>query len=65
MPDQQIDEMVTPAQAARLLNLTPEWIRQLANAGELPVTWTALGRLFSVRDREAFKKRRAAKAAGS
>ena len=39
-------EWLTPAQAARLLGVTPQRVRQLADAGSLTCTRTPLGRLL-------------------
>lgn len=53
-----IDEMISPALAARILGITPERVRQLADNGTLPVTMTVLGRLFRVADVEALRDQR-------
>lgn len=48
-------DLLTPSEAARLLDVTPERVRQLADAGRLASTRTRLGRLFALADVEAFK----------
>ena len=53
-----ISEMLTPAEAARILIVTPERVRQLSNSGKLPYTQTRLGRLFARADVEALHAER-------
>ncbi len=55
----KIEEGLTPAQAARLVGVSTERIRQLSNAGRLPVTRTALGRLYLQDDIEELVAKRA------
>jgi excisionase family DNA binding protein len=54
-------EMLTPAQAARKLQVSGEYVRELANSGKLPCTRTPLGRLFRVEDIERFEAERTAR----
>lgn len=56
-----VTEFLTPAEAARILNLTPDGVRLAADTGRLPVAArTASGRrLFSREQVEAFKRDRA------
>jgi excisionase family DNA binding protein len=53
-----LPDMLTPAQAARVLGVTPERVRQLSDMGRIPVTRTALGRLYRRSDIEAELKKR-------
>lgn len=54
------DELLTPAEAARLLDLTPAAVVAMATRGALPVTRTASGRrLFWRRDVERVEAERA------
>jgi excisionase family DNA binding protein len=55
----QTDIRLSVIQVAHRLNLTPERIRQLANAGKIPYERTTLGRLFRPEDVEAFVQERA------
>ena len=57
------DRLLSPAAAARLLGVTPGRVVQLAEAGQLPATRTALGRLFALADVERLKSEREARAA--
>jgi len=50
--DEESDELLSSVQAGMLLGVGPERMRQLANAGEVPVIHTPLGRLFRMRDVE-------------
>src|SRR3972149_5188009 len=54
------DELLSSVQAGMLLGVGPERMRQLANAGEVPVINTPLGRLFRMRDVEGLMERREA-----
>lgn len=46
-------------QAARVLALSPDRVRQLADAGRLPCRRTPLGRLFDVADVDRLARERA------
>jgi excisionase family DNA binding protein len=50
--------LLTRGQAAAVLGLSPERIRQLAAAGILPRPRTPLGRLYRLCDVEAYAKSR-------
>ncbi len=52
---------LTPAQAARRLQVTPQWVVQLADAGRLRSCRTPLGRLIDPAAVEAFAAARAAR----
>jgi excisionase family DNA binding protein len=52
------DRAITTSEAARMLGMSAERVRQLANAGRLPCRQTALGRLFDPADVAAFAKLR-------
>ena len=52
------DMLLTRGQAAALLGLSPERVRQLAAADILPSQRTPLGRLFQLSDVEAYAKTR-------
>lgn len=54
-----VEDLITPAQAGRLLGVTSERVRQLADSGRLPVVRSPLGRLFSRTDVEMLAKTRA------
>lgn len=54
---------LSPSQAGRELGLSAQRVRQLMNSGELGGVRTPLGRLTSDVDVDAFRKRRAEKAA--
>jgi DNA-binding transcriptional MerR regulator len=62
----QNDELLSTAEAARILNVTPDRVRQMAVNGDLvPVQSTTLGRLFArsaaerlARQRQQREKRR-------
>ncbi len=41
---------LSPAQAARLLGITPQWVRKLAQAGQLRAIETPLGWLIDQED---------------
>ncbi len=57
----QNDELLSTAEAARILGVTPDRIRQMVNAGQLPpVQSTTLGRLFARRSVERLARERAA-----
>lgn len=56
--DDNGDEFLTSVQAGRLLGVGAERMRQIANAGEVPVMYTPLGRLFRMRDIEELIERR-------
>ncbi len=54
------DELLTPSDAARVLGLAPDTVRQLANKGRLKVMKTMTGRrLFRRADVELLAKERA------
>jgi hypothetical protein len=55
------NEYLTSAQAARILDLSAERVRQLAQTGALACTVTPLGRLFRRTEVERLKSERAAK----
>lgn len=59
MPLATEETTIGTATAARLLGLSEARIRQLANAGILPVVSTPLGRTYRLRDVEALGARRA------
>jgi excisionase family DNA binding protein len=52
------EEKLTRGQVARLLNVSPERIRQLTNSGRLRFTATPLGRLYARRDVEQLAQQR-------
>ncbi len=53
------DDLLTVAEAARMLDLTPDGVRHLANQGKLPVKLTSTGRrIFRRGDVEALVKTR-------
>jgi excisionase family DNA binding protein len=56
-------ERLTPAQAARLLGVTPDTVRKMADAGQLRHERTPLGRLLDLHDVERLvdERRRAAR----
>ena len=54
-----LDETIGTAAAARLLGVSEGRIRQLANAGVLPVIATPLGRTYRRTDVEQLAKQRA------
>jgi DNA-binding transcriptional MerR regulator len=56
-------EALTSAQAARILDLSAERVRQLADTGVLACTTTPLGRLFKRSDVERLRAERDAPAA--
>jgi excisionase family DNA binding protein len=57
-----MDELLTPADAARILGVVPATVRQLALKGRLPALRTASGmRLFRREDVEQLREARAAK----
>ncbi len=61
MPDEKNLDLLTPSEAARLLGLSADRVRGLADEGQLPVRKTTTGRrLFLRGDVEAFGRRRAA-----
>lgn len=62
-PGVPADDWLTISQAARVLELSSQRVDQLAREGLLPYENTALGRLFFVKDLDAFKAGREAKAA--
>lgn len=43
-------DLLTPAEVARLLDVTPETVRGWANAGKIPVLRTQTGRRLFERD---------------
>ena len=63
--DEESDELLSSVQAGMLLGVGPERMRQLANAGEVPVIHTPLGRLFRMRDVEELMERREAQGGDS
>jgi excisionase family DNA binding protein len=44
VPTDDPEQLLTPAEASRLLGVTPDAVRQLANKGRLPVQRTLTGR---------------------
>jgi excisionase family DNA binding protein len=52
------EPMLSSSQAARLLEVSSERVRQLADAGKLPCERTPLGRLFDRADVEALAAER-------
>lgn len=53
------DDLLTVAEAARILQLTPDGVRHLANAGKLPCQTTQTGRrIFRRSDVESLLKTR-------
>jgi excisionase family DNA binding protein len=62
----EADELLTSAQAARVLGVTPDRVRQLADAGQLPVALrTAAGRLLRASDVAALAAARQARRQGA
>jgi hypothetical protein len=55
-----LDDTVTVTAASHMLRLSPGRIRQMADDGELPVTWTPLGRLLDKAAVERLVEQRAA-----
>lgn len=53
-------DLLTPAQAGRVLDLTSTRVNQLGDAGRIQMTRTALGRLFDARDVERLAQERRA-----
>lgn len=53
-----VTKLLTPAEAARILDVTPERVRQLSDGGHLAATRTRLGRLFAREDVEALRRQR-------
>ncbi len=49
-----LDELLGSGEAGRRLKLSSEWVRQLAEAGQLRGMRTRLGWLFSVEDLDRF-----------
>jgi excisionase family DNA binding protein len=56
-----LERLLTPAQAARLVGVTPDRLRQLSDTGKLPATRTPLGRLFARADVERLRQQRQTK----
>jgi len=57
----QNPELLSTAEAARILGVTPDRVRQMANAGQLlPVQSTSLGCLFARRSVERLARERVA-----
>jgi hypothetical protein len=54
MSQATVDQWMTPAAAARRLDLSPDWIRDLCSSGRLVHQRTPLGRLVSRADVERF-----------
>jgi hypothetical protein len=52
------ERVLSTAQAARILDVTPGRVLQLARAGRLQFTWTPLGRLFVQADVERLARER-------
>ncbi len=53
------NQQMAVSDVAKVLGLTPQWIRKLADDGTLPSTRTVSGiRLFKLRDVQALKRRR-------
>ena len=60
MPQEKDQELMTPSEAGRLLGLSADRVRGLADTGHLPVQKTVTGRrLFLRTDVEALAQRRA------
>lgn len=53
-------DVLTPAQAGRVLDLSARYVSQLGDEGRLEMTRTPLGRLFSANDVERFAAERRA-----
>ncbi len=58
-----VDALLSPTQAAQLLGLSAQRLRQLSDEGRVPVVRTALGRLYGRADIEALIEMRSAGAA--
>ena len=56
------DNWLSPAQAARVLGVTPQRVRQMTNEGRLRCQWTPLGRMIDFAAVEALRTERARKA---
>lgn len=57
----QNDELLSTAEAARILHVTPDRVRQLATSGKLPpILSPSTGRLFARRTVERLARERAA-----
>lgn len=54
-----VSELIDATSAARILEITPEYLRKLAVAGKINATMTPYGRLYEPRDVEALKAARA------
>ena len=60
MPERDLGQLLTPIEAGRLLGLSADMVRVLANRGQLPVLRTLNGRrLFRRPDVEALLRERA------
>jgi len=57
-----VEEWLTPAQAARVLGVTPAMVRHMANHGQVECQRTPLGRLLGA---ESVERLHAARTAGS
>jgi len=60
-----LEAVLSPAQVARRLDVTPARVRQLLDRGELPCTVTPLGRLVDAADVDALVAKRRVAALGS
>ena len=49
---------LTPAETARRLNVTPQWVVRLADSGQIRSERTPLGRLLDIDSVEEFAERR-------
>ena len=56
-----LDEMLPTSEAARVLGISPVYLRDLLKAGRLPCVKTRLGRLVAIEDVERFRVEREAK----
>lgn len=61
MANGTLQDYVTVLQAAHMLGLSPQRVRQLANAGRLAYERTALGRLIDPASVEALRRSKPAK----
>ena len=53
------EDYLTPAQAARLLGVTSQWVVKLSNRGDLHAILTPLGRLIERRSVEELVRKKA------
>lgn len=59
-----LSKMMSVGEAARLLGVSPDRVRQLADRGQLRCVWAPHGRLFDRADVEALAEARRRKTAG-